>query len=551
MRPAGLLIWKPWQTPALASVKENSIGIIDPSRNEVIGEVAVGTSPGGIAVGEGYAWVTNTGADTVSQINLRTRAVEGRIDVGRAPKGIAVAAGSVWVANSGERTVSRINIATGRVVGGRIEVGNAPTAIVAGPTSLWVANATDSTVVSIDAQTGEVGSPIAVGATPIALAVDDAGLWVASEDGASVTHLDPSTGLTRAAPIQLAARPSAIALGSDSVWVAATDGTVTRVDREHGRVTATIEVGGSLAAIAANGDSIWLGDHDGSVYRLSAANTSSPPTRIATRSAVAALIIVNEVMWLVAQASTASHRGGTLRIVQNQPDGFPRYKLDPLDSPFYNVAQLQADGLVGYRRQGGAAGSVLLADLATSVPTPTNGGLTYAFQLRPGLQYSSGEPVRASDFRRSIERSFQVSQGFFGLQGPYFFPAIDGADACTHEDGTAVERCDLSAGVSVDDVAGTVIFNLTSPDPDFVAKLAHPTAYPVPEGVPMNDLVTGAFPGTGPYVVAEMTDNEVRLGRNSHFRVWDAAVRPDGFPDEIVFTVVDDDATRIAMGRAR
>jgi hypothetical protein len=43
----------------------------------------------------------------------------------------------------------------------------------------------------------------------------------------------------------------------------------------------------------------------------------------------------------------------------------------------------EADGLVGYRRVGGSAGSVLLPDLATFIPQPTNGGLTYTFQLRP------------------------------------------------------------------------------------------------------------------------------------------------------------------------
>jgi hypothetical protein len=74
-----------------------------------------------------------------------------------------------------------------------------------------------------------------------------------------------------------------------------------------------------------------------------------------------------------------------------------------------------------------------------------------------------------------------------------------------------------------------------------------PIAYPVPEGVAMHGLVTGAFPGTGPYVVTAASDDEVRLTRNPRFEVWDEAVRPDGFPDEIVFSVVEDEAQRIAM----
>ncbi len=210
---AGLLVWKPWQGPALAGVKVDSIGVIDPDRNEFTGEIRVGTQPGGIVVADGYAWVTNTGADSISQIDVATREVINRdIAVGHAPKGIAAAAGSVWVANSGDRTVSRIAIDTSRGVGEPIEVGNGPTAIASIGNTLWVANATDSTVVSIDAATRVVGQPVGVGAGPIGLAVDDGGLWVASEDAASVTHLDPVTGVAAAAPVQLAARPTALAL---------------------------------------------------------------------------------------------------------------------------------------------------------------------------------------------------------------------------------------------------------------------------------------------------------------------------------------------------
>ncbi len=544
---SGALIYKPWQPAALDGVTENSLGIIDPARNEVIGQIAVGTRPGGIAFEGGYAWVTNTGDDTVSQIDLSMHAVVVRIDVGRAPKGIAVAEGSVWVANSGERTVSRINVATGRVVGDPIETGNGPTAIVSAGSLLWVANATDSTVIAIDARTGAVGPPIGVAATPIALAVDDAGLWVASEDAASVSRLDPLSGATSAAPIQLAARPSALALDPESVWVASADGTVTRIDRAANRVTALIDLGGSLAALVISGSSVWVGDRDGNVYRLDAADPSSPPGLISTGNAVASLAVVEGDVWLAAQPSAASHRGGTLRIVEAPriPGLEARPDTDPLGDSF-STATLQADGLVGYRRVGGAAGSALLPDLATSVPRPTNGGLTYTFQLRPNLEYSTGAPVRAADFRRAIERSFQIG-GDFGTWGPVLFQSIVGAEACATDDGTNVERCDLSTGILTDDAANTVTFNLSQPDPDFIYKLAHQAAYPVPEGVPMDELLHGAFPGTGPYVVSAITENEVRLARNPRFRVWDAAVRPDGYPDEIVFTVVEDDAQRVAM----
>jgi YVTN family beta-propeller protein len=478
----GLWLWKPWQPPALASVAENSVGVIDVERSEVIGEIQVGERPSGIAVGDGYAWVTNAGADTVSQIDLETGVVLSRIGVGRSPVGIAVAEGSVWVANSGDQTITRINAEIAQVVGEPIQVGNGPTAIAVVGSVLWVANSTDSTIVSVDAQTGEIGHRTGVGAGPIALAADDSAVWVVSEDGAAITQLDPVTGVTLAPPIQLAVRPTGVALDADSAWVTAVDGTVTEVDRAANRIRSTIDVGGSLTAIAISGGWIWVGSQEGEVYRVDPAGQPDPPGAIAVGKAVGALTDVEGRVWLAAQAAPARHRGGTLRVLL--VDEVPQ--LDPLAWQGLAIPSLVADGLVGYRRAGGAAGTTLLPALASAVPQPTDGGLTYTFRLRPGLMYSTGEPVRAADFRRAIERSFQVTT--VDAIGPIFYSAIVGAEGCAPEGMPPVARCDLSSGIEVDDANGIVTFHLSVPDPDFVAKLAQPFAFPVPEGVPMDAI---------------------------------------------------------------
>jgi peptide/nickel transport system substrate-binding protein len=542
---SGLLIWKPWQPAALASLTENAVGIIDPDRGELIDQIEVGTQPGGIAVGGGYAWVTNTGADTVSQIDLATRSAVNRIPVGRAPTGIVVAKGSVWVTNSGERSVSRLNATTGDVVEAT-DVGNGPIAIAASGNGLWVVNTTDSTVRRLDAGTGELGEPIGVAATPVALTADADELWVASEFVSAVSQLDPETGETIES-IPLPGRPSAVALDAGSLWVAAADGTVTRIDRDTHIVTQTIPLGGHLNAIAITDDSVWVGDRDGYVYRVSTSDDSAAPVNTATLSSVAALAVVNDDIWVAAQASVSSHRGGTLRILLPE-----RNDTDPLGLTANNTATLVADGLVGFRRVGGVAGGTLLPDLATAIPLPTDDGLTYSFQLRPNLVYSNGQPVRPADFRRAIERSFQIETPFVGVSGSLFFQSIVGTEPCVPKEGRLVERCDLSKGIVADEAKNTVTFHLREPDPDFLLKMATLYAYPVREGVPMHGLALdgstdSSFLGTGPYVVATSSDSEVRLERNPRFEVWDPAVRPDGFPNEIVYRFVADDAERLAM----
>ncbi|MEP7158297.1 MAG: adenylate/guanylate cyclase domain-containing protein, partial [Chloroflexota bacterium] len=237
----GLLVIKPWQAPALASIEEDAIGIIDAGRAEIVGSINVGLRPGGVAPSDTGVWVTNTGSDTVVRIDPATRTITREIDVGRGPTGVVVADGSVWVANSSERTVTRINEATARVVD-TIEVGNGPTALAAAAGAVWVANTTDSTLVRIDTGTGLPDAPIPVAAGPTALAVDDNGVWVGSSDAATVTRLDPASRATVSAPIALPSRPAALAAGAGAVWVASEDGTATRIESSSSRVTATVDV---------------------------------------------------------------------------------------------------------------------------------------------------------------------------------------------------------------------------------------------------------------------------------------------------------------------
>src|SRR5215467_541395 len=52
----------------------------------------------------------------------------------------------------------------------------------------------------------------------------------------------------------------------------------------------------------------------------------------------------------------------------------------------------------------GTAGAKELPGLAKSMPTVSDGGKTYTFTLRPGLKYSNGQPIKASDETYALER---------------------------------------------------------------------------------------------------------------------------------------------------
>src|SRR5262249_580230 len=181
-----------------------------------------------------------------------------------------------------------------------------------------------------------------------------------------------------------------------------------------------------------------------------------------------------------------------------------------------------------YKRVGGSDGASLVPDLAASLPSSMDAGRTYTFQLRPGIHYSTGAPVRPADFRRALERTLAKNTGI-----AFYFSGILGADGCAK----SPKHCNLSQGIVADSASNTVTFHLTAPDPDFLHKLALPAPFAVPASTPLKARLP--LPATGPYMIASQAKRRIRLVRNPRFHEWSAAAQPSGYPDEIVLSLAD------------
>ena len=159
---------------------DSTLARIRPATGKVVGPTTrAGTTPARIAVGNGFIWVTNSGAASVYQYNPATFR-DGPVapfNVGRRPWGIAAGAGAIWVANSGGTTVSRIDPDSKAVES--IEVGENPTEVAADGDAVWVAHQSTGLLTRIDPKTNEVvGSPIEIGNAPSGLVLADGLLWV-------------------------------------------------------------------------------------------------------------------------------------------------------------------------------------------------------------------------------------------------------------------------------------------------------------------------------------------------------------------------------------
>jgi peptide/nickel transport system substrate-binding protein len=180
--------------------------------------------------------------------------------------------------------------------------------------------------------------------------------------------------------------------------------------------------------------------------------------------------------------------------------------------------------LVTLEHVAGPDGARLVPDLALALPHPAADGRAYTFRLRPGLRYSTGAPVRASDVTHTFERLFRI-----GSSGATRFAAIDGAGRCLRHR----TSCTLTRGVAADDRRNTVTFHLSRPDPDFLYKLTLAYAMVLPAAAPAREA-RAPLPATGPYrIVRYRPEHELLLARNPSFREWSAAAQPDGYPDRI------------------
>ena len=517
----------------LPVVPANSVGLIDTGSGQLLAAVPVGQSPAGVAAaGSSDLWVANTGAGSVSRIDQQTQTVTQTVPVGAGPVALTVLGQDVWVVNSLSATVSQVSTQTNTVVA-MVEVGSEPSAITAGFGWLWVTNQGDATITRIDPKGIRPTVTVPVGDSPDGITTGDGAVWVSNRVDNTVSRVDP-THLAVGSPIHVGAGPGALVAAASGVWVAnSLDLTVSRIDPRTGFVT-TARVGDTPTAIAADAGSVWVADAgDATVARIDPG--TGQVTRLLVGGSPRGLALVGSSLWVTAQGfPSAAHRGGTLTIA-NDGMGFSFDSIDPAvayDGSSWAALSMVYDALVGYNRAPGAANYELVPDLAQTLPTPTDGGLTYTFTLRPGIRYSNGTLLKASDLRRGIERGFSTDAVNNG--DPLYLSGIEGADACVLHPGP----CDLSRGIEVDDPAGTVIFHLTGPDPDFLDKLAMHWASPAPPSSPPHDVGIDPLPGTGPYMISQYVPPQsapaaLTLVRNPYFHQWSSAAQPAGYPDVI------------------
>ncbi len=154
--------------------------------------------------------------------------------------------------------------------------------------------------------------------------------------------------------------------------------------------------------------------------------------------------------------------------------------------------------LVSYRRVSGPAGTILYPDLATAMPTVTDGGLTYTFTLKSGIKFAP--PVNREITSKDVLFAFQrINDASLAAQYGFYFDGVI--------QGMTGKATSMTAPISGIDTPNnsTIVFHLTAPTGDFLYRLALPATAPVPPEVGKCFTKAGAygrdFISSGPYML--------------------------------------------------
>jgi YVTN family beta-propeller protein len=506
----------------------NSVVVISPRGDRVVGQIAVGTQPSQLSQGSGSVWVANLGDGTVSQVDPRSRQVVRTLAVGQSaansvagvaaghgvfwtlddtgtvrrvdllsdsvqqtrvgvpfgaplsglwtlgPDTVLIGKDAAWVIGIGQSTVDRLSLRTGRLLD-HIDVGTNPASLALGYGSVWVTDSADDTVSRIDQASLAVTQTIPVGHNPSGVAAGDGAVWVADTADNSVVRIDPDTGaVTDTIPV--ASGPRGVAVGAGAVWVAdSRAGAVSRIDPVRRRVVATIPVGQSPEDVAVVGASVLV-----SVQRGSASYVSGGGTGLRLR--------------VVAQTDPEPSTDPAL-VADNPPD--------------FQFGYLTCATLLGYPDRSGPAGARLVPEVAQTMPTVSDRGRTYRFRLRGDYRFSppSGAVVNAQAFARAIERELNPHMSTYNGT---LIQDIVGAKAY------AAGRVSSVRGVSAHGDQLTI--HLTRADPQFVFNISTLGFCAVPPGTPINPNGVPDVPSAGPYYVARhVPDHILVLARNPYY----------------------------------
>jgi ABC-type transport system substrate-binding protein/class 3 adenylate cyclase len=531
--------------------------------------VLAAVSVGALAVlrdgGPTGATATGFAANSIALLNARTGKPLGTAAPGLQICMFATAGKDLWACDADQSILLQVDARERRVVN-RVPLPTYHGSFTIGFDSIWVGDIATPTVRKVSPRFRTSSPPIrlaagpAISASGITQGVDSMvatkhGVWAAYGFPKRIAHIDPETSkVTVRRPLRQDCPCSAsLAAAGDQLWAVGGDGRrVYRLDSTTGRTMATGRLHqGSVTGAAVAGGYLWVAiEDDGAVWKIDPSGSSVD--KVATGAGPSSVAAADGYVWVAnADAGTVTridpstnatrryrvgHRplavaeaGGTLFVGLGQspaeasaglagPKVVRGFAPDFANSTDTTMVGSPVDLLIGRATGAGlmfadtdARGATdIVPELAAAAPAVSADGRTYTFRLRPGLRFSSNEPVTADAVKQSIERAVAPI-----LVNHYCrdFVLGDVAGEAAYEAG----RADGISGIRAN--GDSVTITLVRRSSTLPARVSNPCLNVDPAGTPTLPVgLSHPIPSAGPYYAASLIFGEqVVLRRNPHY----------------------------------
>ncbi|HEY2939052.1 MAG TPA: ABC transporter substrate-binding protein [Gaiellaceae bacterium] len=288
-------------TAALSAVVPDSLAVVDPKTNGIVGQVHIPGRPSLVTAGRRFVWVASDASRTVSSIASDKRAVGNVVAPNATPSALTAEGDAVWMFDGTRRILLKIDPAYEEPTR-RIALPRAPPlpatnrrlsslSVFFGAHALWVTDGS-SRLLRVEPESGRVQA-LDVHHPLDDVAVSAGAVWAVSGPAASLFKIDRHARAieTRIRIVNrlgaTAPFPVAVAVGEGSVWVVnANTQTVSRIDPEFDSVTATIPlgIGRNPSDIATGGDAVWVANSgNGTLARIDPSTNSSSAIPLGNR----------------------------------------------------------------------------------------------------------------------------------------------------------------------------------------------------------------------------------------------------------------------------
>lgn len=226
-------------------------------------------------------------------------------------------------------------------------------------------------------------------------------------------------------------------------------------------------------------------------------------------------------------------QGGTVHMLQNADFSYldPARGFDGGVNAFYRLVYR---GLTMQAAGDAEDPNAIVPDLAESLGTASEDGLTWTYTLKDGLKFDNGDPITSTEVAFGISRAWDPE---IGIGSPWLKQTIAAPD-----DYLGPYQSGEHPGIETPDES-TVVFHLDEPFPEFDNVLAQPNAVPFPVGTGAGDEFINDIIASGPYTLDTYTPGSlIKLVRNEH---WDSGTDDvrKAYPDAWEFEIGLEGAT--------